>query len=105
MDAVEKIARTCLYEGYLLWPYRRAALKNAQRWTFGGVYPSAHTAEHPDDKLGVGRIERFLRPSHEPAEIQEVGGLERILLIDHRRLFRNGVGPQRRECDKQDAQS
>ncbi|MFC4496925.1 hypothetical protein ACFPA8_22605 [Streptomyces ovatisporus] len=39
MDAVEKIARTCLYEGYLLWPYRRAALKNAQRWTFGGVYP------------------------------------------------------------------
>ncbi|GGO44954.1 hypothetical protein GCM10012287_11700 [Streptomyces daqingensis] len=39
MDAVEKIARTCLYEGYLLWPYRRTALKNAQRWTFGGVYP------------------------------------------------------------------
>ncbi|RAJ59950.1 hydrogenase maturation protease [Streptomyces sp. Amel2xB2] len=39
MDAVEKIARACLYEGYLLWPYRRGALKNAQRWTFGGVYP------------------------------------------------------------------
>ncbi|WP_377268117.1 hypothetical protein [Peterkaempfera sp. SMS 1(5)a] len=39
MDAVEKIARTCLYEGYLLWPYRRSALKNQQRWTFGGIYP------------------------------------------------------------------
>jgi hypothetical protein len=39
VDAVEKIARTCLYEGYLLWPYRKTALKNARRWTFGGVYP------------------------------------------------------------------
>jgi hypothetical protein len=41
MDAVEKIVRTCLYEGYLLWPYRRSALKNVKRWTFGGVYPQA----------------------------------------------------------------
>ncbi len=39
LDAVEKIARTCLYEGYLLWPYRRSALKNTRRWTFGGVFP------------------------------------------------------------------
>lgn len=39
MDTLEKITRTCLYEGYLLWPYRRSALKNAKRWTFGGVYP------------------------------------------------------------------
>ncbi|MFJ6215399.1 hypothetical protein ACIQGZ_19030 [Streptomyces sp. NPDC092296] len=39
MDTVEKIVRTCLYEGYLLWPYRRSTLKNRQRWTFGGVYP------------------------------------------------------------------
>jgi hypothetical protein len=42
--AVEKIARTCLYEGYLLWPYRRSALKNTKRWTFGGVYPSGVAA-------------------------------------------------------------
>jgi len=39
MDAVERITRTCLYEGYLLWPYRRSTLKNQQRWTFGGIYP------------------------------------------------------------------
>jgi hypothetical protein len=36
---VEKIAEAVLYEGYLLYPYRRSALKNQQRWTFGGVYP------------------------------------------------------------------
>ncbi len=39
MDSVRKIATTVLYEGYILWPYRRSARKNQQRWTFGGVYP------------------------------------------------------------------
>src|SRR5690349_6250500 len=39
MDTLEAIAATVLYEGYLLWPYRRSARKNQQRWTFGGVYP------------------------------------------------------------------
>lgn len=36
---VEKIAEAVMYEGYLLFPYRRSAMKNQQRWTFGGVYP------------------------------------------------------------------
>ena len=38
-DPVRAIADAVLYEGYVLWPYRRSALKNQQRWTFGGVYP------------------------------------------------------------------
>jgi hypothetical protein len=41
-DPVRAIADAVLYEGYVLWPYRRSALKNTQRWTFGGVYPRAH---------------------------------------------------------------
>jgi hypothetical protein len=44
LSDVEKITRTCLYEGYLLWPYRRSALKNTKRWTFGGVFPAACAA-------------------------------------------------------------
>lgn len=40
---VEKIAEAVLYEGYLLYPYRRSSLKNQQRWTFGGVYPRAYS--------------------------------------------------------------
>jgi hypothetical protein len=43
-DPVRAIADAVLYEGYVLWPYRRSALKNAQRFTFGGVYPRAHSA-------------------------------------------------------------
>ena len=52
-DPVEKIAAAVLYEGYVLWPYRRSAQKNQQRWTFGGVYPRAfsETAETNDPWL------------------------------------------------------
>ena len=49
MDRVRRIADAVLYEGYMLWPYRRSALKNQRRWTFGGVYPKQLTAAHPDD--------------------------------------------------------
>lgn len=42
-DLVEKIAETVLYEGYLLFPYRRSAMKNQARWTFGGVYPRPYS--------------------------------------------------------------
>jgi hydrogenase maturation protease len=41
-DPVRAIADAVLYEGYVLWPYRRSALKNTHRWTFGGVYPRGH---------------------------------------------------------------
>jgi hypothetical protein len=40
-DVVRRIADAVLYEGYLLWPYRKSALKNRHRFTFGGVYPPA----------------------------------------------------------------
>ena len=49
MDEVRRIADAVLYEGYLLWPYRRSALKNQRRWTFGGVYPEAHSRGREDD--------------------------------------------------------
>src|SRR5205807_3377132 len=39
VSSVEEVAAAVLYEGYILWPYRRSARKNQQRWTFGGVYP------------------------------------------------------------------
>ncbi len=41
VDIVRRLADAVLYEGYLLWPYRKSALKNQQRFTFGGVYPPA----------------------------------------------------------------
>jgi hypothetical protein len=53
MDELRKLADAVLYEGYILWPYRRSALKNQKRWTFGGVFPPAHSAAHPDDRAEI----------------------------------------------------
>jgi hypothetical protein len=36
-DPVRAIADAVLFEGYMLWPYRRSALKNRQPFTFGDV--------------------------------------------------------------------
>jgi hypothetical protein len=52
-DSVRALADAVLYEGYVLWPYRRSALKNQRRWTFGGVFPPAHAREHPDDRCAI----------------------------------------------------
>jgi hypothetical protein len=49
MDRIRAIADAVLYEGYLLWPYRKSAMKNRQRFTFGGVYPPSWSTERPDD--------------------------------------------------------
>ena len=43
LERVKKIADAVLYEGHLLYPYRLSALKNRRRWTFGRLYPRAHS--------------------------------------------------------------
>lgn len=57
MDVVSKIARTVLYEGYILWPYRRSALKNRGRWTFGGIFPEAYSRARGEDDRWEMRAE------------------------------------------------
>jgi hypothetical protein len=49
VDRVRQIADAVLYEGYILWPYRRSALKNQHRWTFGGVYPKTWSRARDGD--------------------------------------------------------
>src|SRR5947209_16876271 len=38
---IDRIAKAVLYEGYILYPYRRSSLKNSKPWTFGILYPEA----------------------------------------------------------------
>lgn len=38
-ELARKVADAVLYEGYMLYPYRRSAIKNQQRWSFGILYP------------------------------------------------------------------
>jgi len=43
MEEIREIANAVLYEGYLLYPYRRSAIKNRLRWTYGVVYPREYS--------------------------------------------------------------
>lgn len=42
-EPLEKIANAVLYEGFLLYPYRKSSVKNQQRWHFGTVGPKGGT--------------------------------------------------------------
>jgi hypothetical protein len=45
-EAVERVADAILFEGYLLYPYRKSALKNQRRWDFGLLYPPGREADN-----------------------------------------------------------
>ncbi|MFI7281868.1 hypothetical protein ACIBOV_16590 [Micromonospora chersina] len=46
LDGAEAVADAVLYEGYLLYPYRRSSAKNRVRWQFGVLVPPAWAAAH-----------------------------------------------------------
>lgn len=41
-ELIDRVVKAMLYEGYLLYPYRRSALKNQRRWDFGVLFPEGH---------------------------------------------------------------
>src|SRR4051794_10058897 len=68
-DPLRAIADAVLYEGYVLWPYRRSAMKNRQRWTFGGVYPRGWPQDRSEVSATVAATDlevtvRFLQVVH-----------------------------------------
>ncbi len=46
-DAARAVADAVLYEGYLLYPYRRSCGKNRVRWQFGVLAPPGWISEQP----------------------------------------------------------
>ncbi len=77
MDPVREIADAVLYEGHVLWPYRRSAIKNRQRWTFGGVYPAAY-AQASSDRSAV-QVECLLEGQSAAVDVEV-----RFLHVVHR---------------------
>jgi hypothetical protein len=69
-----------------LWPYRRSALKNRQRWTFGGVYPDAY-ARASSDRSAV-QVECLIEGA-EPSVDVEV----RFLQVVHRQAVNDVQEP------------
>jgi hypothetical protein len=85
LDPVRLIADAVLYEGYVLWPYRKSAMKNQRRWTFGGVYPEGHSARHPDDR-SLMQAECLLEGGPEATVDVRV----RFLHVVRRQVFQGG---------------
>jgi hypothetical protein len=87
---VDKIVNSVLYEGYMLYPYRRTSLKNRHRWNFGIVYPdgiepSRMTTECLIEGDGAGSVNvevRFLQL------FEEAGWQEAV----ERRICADGAG-------------
>lgn len=86
IDPVEAIARSVLYEGYILWPYRRSALKNRRRWTFGCVFPEGFSRSGHDDDASLTRTECILE-THDGEGI-ELNVVARFLHVVDRRIVR-----------------
>jgi hypothetical protein len=102
LHAVEQIANAVMYEGYMLYPYRRSAVKNQQRFNFGVLYPreycdlqqGAEAWQMQTECLVAGvpsstvEVEtRFLQMSSAPEGWQE--GIEREVCAGPRTLDSN----------------
>ena len=74
-DAARKIADAVLYEGYVLYPYRKSSAKNRFRWQFGIVAPHAWSEE------GGEAWEMQTECLIEPAEAPAVEITVRFLLV------------------------
>ena len=61
LEHARKVADAVLYEGYLLYPYRRSSQKNRTRFQFGVLMPPPYRAV--DDVRAVGQPDRMPRSS------------------------------------------
>ena len=85
-EPVRAVADAVLYEGYILWPYRRSALKNTRRWTFGGVHPPGWSVAHPDDASEIQTQCLLEAPGGTPIDVRL-----RFLHVVGRQVLRRGA--------------
>ena len=84
---MKKVAEAVLYEGYILWPYRRSSTKNQQRWTFGGVYPRAYSEARGEDDPWIVQTQCLVLADKESAIEVKV----RFLHVVERRVGRKNA--------------
>ena len=80
-NKIEKIADAILYEGYLLYPYRKSALKNQHRFNFGLLEPNDY---FQTQVLLLGNSEnfsvtvRFLQIQHRQVIDEQGNNVEKL---------------------------
>jgi len=58
---IDQIAKAVLYEGYMLYPYRRSSVKNRQRWNFGVLHPKDYRMAHGGNEPDSMQVECLVR--------------------------------------------
>jgi hypothetical protein len=56
-ELLDHIAKTVLYEGYLLYPYRASAIKNRQRFNFGVLVPQDYSSAQTGTEASLMQTE------------------------------------------------
>jgi hydrogenase maturation protease len=77
-DDVAAVARTLLYEGYLLYPYRPSSVKNRQRFNFGVIYPERYGRGQDDVDPWLMQTECLVLGGAGPVVDVEVGFLQLV---------------------------
>ena len=68
-EAIQRLVEAVLYEGHVLYPYRASALKNRQRWAFGGLFPQAYVAAQGGDPCRM-QVQCLLSGAHPPLSVR-----------------------------------
>jgi hypothetical protein len=90
LDHARKVADAILYEGYLLYPYHKASLKNQVRFQWGVLMPRGYAQVDPHE-TGSSQTECLLECSDDA----EVRVLVRFLHLQRRTV--QGVSPENGE--------
>jgi hypothetical protein len=105
-DSVRAVADAILYEGYLLYPYRRSAGKNRVRWQFGVLAPPTWVRVHGRaDESVAGSVESWWQQTECLAEPED-GAILRVrlrFLQIQRRTVERLAGGVHHPVDKLDA--
>ncbi|QKG26973.1 hypothetical protein [Actinomadura verrucosospora] len=101
------VADAILYEGYLLYPYRRSSGKNRVRWQFGVLVPPAWAEAHGLDDTGVaGSAEASWQQTEcliEAPEDAVVHGRVRFLQVQKKTVEQRCADGSHAEVDSLDA--
>jgi hypothetical protein len=82
-ERVEQVARAVMYEGYMLYPYTAAAVKNQHRWNFGIVYPPGYDiAEMQTECLAQAGAHAVLTASIRFLELERENAVERRIDVE-----------------------
>jgi hypothetical protein len=96
LSAARVLADALLYEGYLLYPYRRSSAKNRVRWQFGVLAPQAWARTHGSVGDSVaGSAESWWQQTEcllEPEGDATLRIRVRFLQVQHRTVERLGDG-------------